>query len=55
MMAALAYYRSAGCALEKTARRALAVASAAVTCSGSQPPSMDRILPLIDRIQLQYL
>lgn len=55
MMAALAYYRSAGCALEETARRSLAVASAAVTCSGSQPPSLDRILPLIDRIQLQYL
>lgn len=55
MMAALAYYQSLGCSLEETARRALAVASASVTCSGSQPPSLERILPLIDHVHLQHL
>lgn len=55
MMAALAYYQSLGCSLEETARRALAVASASVTCSGSQSPSLERILPLIDQVHLQHL
>ena len=50
MMAALAHYTAAGCSLEETARRSLAVASASVMCDGSQPAELDKILPLIDRV-----
>jgi len=53
MMAALAHYTAAGCSLEEVARRATAVASAAVTCSGSQAAELDRILPLIDRVRVE--
>ena len=55
MMAALAHYTAAGCSLEETARRAIAVATASVTCSGSQPAELDRILPLIDKVRLEHL
>ena len=55
MMAALAHYSVAGCSLEETARRAMAVASASVTCSGSQAPELDKILPLIDKVRLERL
>ena len=50
MMAALAHYTAAGCSLEETARRSIAVASASVMCDGSQPAELDKILPLIDRV-----
>ena len=55
MMAALAHYTSVGCSLEETARRAIAVASACVTCDGSQPAELDRILPLIDKVRIERL
>lgn len=55
MMAALAHYTAAGCSLEETARRATAVASAAVTCSGSQVAELDKILPLIDRVRVEHI
>lgn len=55
MMAALAHYSAAGCSLEETARRSIAVASAAVMCSGSQPAELDKILPLIDKIRIERL
>ena len=53
MMAALAHYTAAGCSLEETARRSIAVASASVMCSGSQPAELDKILPLIDKIRIE--
>lgn len=55
MMAALAHYSVAGCSLEEMARRSIAVASAAVMCSGSQPAELDKILPLIDKIRIERL
>lgn len=55
MMAALAHYTAAGCSLEETARRSIAVASASVTCDGSQPAELDKILPLIDKVTIEYL
>ena len=55
MMAALAYYTAAGCSLEETARRAIAVASASVMCDGSQPAELDKILPLIDKVRIEHL
>lgn len=55
MMAALAYYTSAGCSLEETARRAIAVSVASVTFDGSQAAELDSILPLIDRVRLEQL
>ncbi len=55
MMAALAYYMSAGCSLEETARRAIAVSVASVTFDGSQAAELDSILPLIDRVRLERL
>jgi len=55
MMAALAHYTSAGCSLEETARRSIAVASASVTCSGSQPAELDKILPLIDKVRIEHM
>lgn len=55
MMAALAHYAAAGCSLEETARRSIAVASACVMCDGSQPAELDKILPLIDRVRIEYL
>ena len=55
MMAALAHYTAAGCSLEETARRAVAVASASVMCDGSQPAQLDKILPLIDKVRIERL
>ena len=55
MMAALAHYSAAGCSLEETARRSIAVASASVMCSGSQSAELDKILPLIDRVQIETM
>lgn len=55
MMAALAHYTAAGCSLEETARRAIAVASASVMCDGSQPAELDKILPLIDKVRIEHL
>jgi len=55
MMAALAHYTAAGCSLEETARRSIAVASASVTCDGSQPAELDKILPLIDKVIIEPL
>jgi 1-phosphofructokinase len=55
MMAALAHYTAAGCSLEETARRAIAVSSACVMCDGSQPAELDKILPLIDRVRIERL
>ena len=55
MMAALAHYTAAGCSLEETARRAIAVATASVTYAGSQAPELDRILPLIDKVRIEKL
>ena len=55
MMAALAHYTAAGCSLEETARRSIAVASASVTCSGSQPAELDKILPLIDKVRIERI
>ena len=55
MMAALAHYTAAGCSLEETARRSIAVASASVTCDGSQPAELDKILPLIDKVIIEQL
>lgn len=53
MMAALAHYTASGCSLEEVARRSIAVASATVTCVGSQSAQLDRILPLIDKVRLE--
>jgi len=55
MMAALAHYSAAGCSLEETARRSIAVASASVMCSGSQSAELDKILPLIDRVRIETM
>ena len=55
MMAALVHYSAAGCSLEETARRAIAVASATVTYSGSEPAELSTILPLIDRVRMERL
>ena len=55
MMAALAHYSAAGCSLEETARRSIAVASASVMCSGSQSAELDKILPLIDRVGIEII
>lgn len=55
MMAALAHYSAAGCSLEETARRAIAVASATVTYSGSKPAELSAILPLIDRVHIENI
>lgn len=55
MLAALAHYTAAGCSLEETVRRAIAVSVATVTCPGSQIAELDRILPLIDRVYLEAL
>ena len=55
MMAALAHYSAAGCSLEETARRSIAVASASVMCSGSQPAELDKILPLIDKVRIERM
>ena len=55
MMAALAHYTAAGCSLEETARRSIAVASASVQCSGSQPAELDKILPLIDKVRIEMM
>ena len=55
MMAALVHYTAAGCSLEETARRSIAVASASVTCSGSQPAELHMILPLIDRVRIERI
>ncbi len=55
MMAALAHYTAAGCSLEETARRAIAVASASVTCSGSEAADLPKILPLIERVRIEKL
>ncbi len=55
MMAALAHYTAAGCSLEETVRRAIAVSAATVMCPGSQIAELDRILPLIDRVYLESL
>ncbi len=55
MMAALAHYTDAGCSLEETARRAIATATAKVMCSGSEAPDLSAILPLIDRVKIEYI
>ena len=55
MMAALAHYTAAGCSLEETARRAIAVSSASVMCDGSQAAELDKILPLIDKVRIEHL
>ena len=55
MMAALAHYTAAGCSLEETARRAIAVSVATVMCDGSQAAELDSILPLIDRVHIEKL
>lgn len=52
MMAALAHYSAAGCSLEETARRAIAVATATVMFSGSEAADLPAILPLIDRVRI---
>lgn len=54
MMAALAYYTDAGCSLEETARRAVATATAKVMCSGSEAAELSAVLPLIDRVRIEY-
>ena len=55
MMAALTYYSAAGCSLEETARRSIAVSVASVMCSGSEAPELNMILPLIDQVRLEKL
>lgn len=55
MMAALAHYSGAGCSLEETARRAVAVATATVMYSGTKPAELTAILPMIDRVRIEYL
>ena len=55
MMAALAHYTEAGCALEETARRAIATATAKVMCSGSEAADLSTILPLIDRVKIEHI
>lgn len=52
MMAALAHYSAAGCSLEETARRAIAVATATVMCGGSEAAELPAILPMIDRVRI---
>lgn len=55
MMAALTHYSAAGCSLEETARRSIAVSVASVMCSGSEAPELNMILPLIDQVHLEKL
>ena len=55
MMAALTHYSAAGCSLEETARRSIAVSVASVMCSGSEAPELNLILPLIDQGRLEKL
>lgn len=55
MMAALAHYSAAGCSLEETARRAVAVATATVMCSGTAAAELADILPVIDKVRLEVL
>ena len=55
MMAALTHYSAAGCSLEETARRSVAVSVASVMCSGSEAPELNMILPLIDQVRLEKL
>ncbi len=55
MMASLAYYIAAGCSLEESARRSIAVSAASVMCSGSNAPELDMILPLIDQVRMEKL
>ena len=55
MMAALTHYSAAGCSLEETARRSIAVSVASVMCSGSEAPELNMILPLIDQVRLEKL
>ena len=55
MMAALAHYSAAGCSLEETARRAIAVATATVMFSGSEAADLPAILPLIDRVRIEAI
>ena len=55
MMAALTHYSAAGCSLEETARRPIAVSVASVLCSGSEAPALNMILPLIDQVRLEKL
>ena len=55
MMAALVHYSAAGCSLEETARRAVAVGSATVMFSGSEPADLSAILPLIDRVRIERI
>lgn len=55
MMAALTHYTAAGCSLEETARRSIAVSAACVMCAGSEAPELDLVLPLIDRVRMERL
>lgn len=55
MMAALVHYLAAGCSLEETVRRSVAVGSATVMFSGSEPADLSAILPLIDRVRIEKL
>ena len=55
MMAALTHYSAAGCSLEETARRSIAVSVASVMCSGSEAPALNMIPPLIDQLRLEKL
>ena len=55
MMAALTHYSAAGCSLEETARRSIAVSVASFMCSGSEAPELNMILPLIDQVRLEKL
>ncbi len=55
MTAALVHYLAAGCSLEETARRAVAVGSATVMFSGSEPADLSAILPLIDRVRIERM
>ena len=55
MMAALTHYSAAGCSLEETARRSIAVSVASVMGSGSEAPVLKMILPLIEQVRLGEL
>ena len=55
MMAALTHYSAAGCSLEETARRSIAVSVASGRCSGAEAPELNMILPLIDQVRLEKL
>ena len=55
MLASLLYDLERGEDWEETARRAIATGTANATCSGTEPPTVEQIEALIDRVQIEKL